>query len=107
MVSRIEMQRWVTGNTDRRYIFVAGGGMSDTAAHNSHKARFAPQSQDHGAARNSILSRVVPCQSLVPSRINMLFQLCKIIWMQQRHFASRIRAPRIAGQHKPDRYFPA
>jgi hypothetical protein len=90
------MQRSATENMGRRYIFVADGGMSDIAVRNNRKARFAPQSQDHDAARISILARVVPCQSLVSSRINMLFQLCKIIWMQQRHFPGRARAPRIA-----------
>lgn len=39
---------------DRRYIFVADGGMSDTAARNSRKARFALQSQDRGAVPSSI-----------------------------------------------------
>ena len=48
------MQRSATENTGRRYIFVADGGMSDTAARNSRKTLFAPQSQDRGAARNSI-----------------------------------------------------
>jgi hypothetical protein len=89
------MQHWVTENTGRKYIFVAGGGMSDRAGRNNRKALFAPQSQDRGAARISILARVVPCQSLVPSRINMLLQQRKIFWMQQYHLPACIRPQRI------------